>query len=340
MNHFRNIVLFNIAVGFLASACQSGRMVNAASRVPDGFEKNKGTMVPVQTRELGNSGAPQLFVKKRETSVKQKDADDGVGSLFKKDDGRNGYFTTEEPVVPGSYVTIEIASNYLDPKAKVKGQKTTKTDKATDDSAVEAAMIKAIPELEPAEHDIPIVKRFRMKVTHRFDNGDLGVFMKRESINANETQQLQVRARIPYMRLVSGENLKTTDLVDVEFSENSHGDLVERSSSGWEDEYSLRMSGFDESKSKFAAELDDKRRKLAELAEQMKTSLRGMSDERKQLAKQREGLLEAKKKAEDQLEVSKKQLDEQNKELEKLKPKEDEDKKEEAKKPTVPPNKG
>lgn len=325
----RKIFLNLLALGAIASAfsCQTGRMVSASSRPPEGFEKPKGTLVPVQTRELGNAGAPKLYVNKKEVTIKPRDEDDGGGSLYKREDGRNSYFTTEEPVVPGSYVTVELASNYLDTKAKDKAPKNTKNEKAAEDTALEAAMIKALPDLEPAEKDIPIVKRFRMKVTHRFENGDLGVFMKRESANVNEVQQLQVRARIPYMRLVSGENLKTTDLVDVEFHENSHGEVTDRTSSGWEDEYSLRLSGFDESKSKLAADLEDKRRRLAETAEQMKTGLKSMSEERKQLAKQREGLMEAKKKAEEQLDQAKKQMDDQAKELEKLKPKEDEEKK-------------
>ena len=323
-----------IFAALVAFACQSGKMVNASSRPVEGFDKQKGSLVPVQTRDIGNGAAPQLYVKNRKVDIRAKGDNDGTGSLYKKEDGRNGLFTTDEPIVPGSYVTVEVSSNYLDTKAKEKSKKGANLDKS-EDSALEAAMLKGLPDLEPADKEIPIVKRFRMKVTHRFDDGDLGVFMKRESSNANETQLLQIKARIPYMRLVSGDNLKTSDLVDVEFHEVSHGESVDRTSSGWEDEYSLRMSGFDESKSKVAADLDDKRRKLAETAEQMKTSLHAMSDERKQFSKQREGLLEGKKKAEEELVATKKQFDEQSKELEKFKPKEEEgkDKKEDPSKP-------
>ena len=282
--------------------------------------------MPVETRAAGSNGVPQIFTKSTKIEVKPVERHGGDGSLFRLDDGRNGLFTTEEPTVPGSYLTVEVASNHAPAKTPGKGEVAKpKGEKLSDDPEVDA-LLKALPDLEPAEKTATIVKRFRAKVTHRFDNGDLALLYRRESFSPEETQQLQVKARVPYMRLVSGENLKTTDLVDVEWVENTRGEVVERTSSGWEDEYSVRLSGFDESKSKVALDLDDKRKAVADANEQLKTKLKSMGEERRQFSKQREDMLEGRKKAENELEQARKQMDEQAKEIEKLTPKDDEKK--------------
>ena len=92
--------------------CQTGKMVPASSRLPEGFEKPRGALVPVETRAAGSNGVPQIFTKSTKIEVKPVERHGGDGSLFRLDDGRNGLFTTEEPTVPGSYLTVEVASNH------------------------------------------------------------------------------------------------------------------------------------------------------------------------------------------------------------------------------------
>ena len=77
--------------------------------------------------------------------------------------------------------------------------------------------------------------------------------------------------------------------------------VEEKKATGWQDEYTLRISGFDEAKSKMAAELESKRQDLVKLRDQVRTRLETMGSERRQWAKERDSWI--KKRAEDKVKM-------------------------------------
>ena len=101
--------------------------------------------------------------------------------------------------------------------------------------------------------------------------------------------------------------------------------VVERKSVNWEDEYSLRISGFDETKSKMAAGLEEKREQLKSVRDKLENELKSFDGERKLMTTERAGLLETKAQDTAKIDDLNKQNAELKKEIEDLKPKDEAD---------------
>jgi flagellar motility protein MotE (MotC chaperone) len=131
-----------------------------------------------------------------------------------------------------------------------------------------------------------------MQIAHSYANGDVLAILRRSSENQDQLNEFEIRARIPYDRLTASDELTTDDLLDVRMVETRSpgNDIVTRNSSGWEDEYALRLSGFDEVKSKQALELADQRQRLQEAQEKLESKVKSFGEERRQFAKQRDDL--------------------------------------------------
>lgn len=277
-------------------------VIKASARNPDLFEK-PGSALHMAGRPPGQSPAPEMYVRQSSIQLERVDAPNETGSLFNPEDERNFLFTSAGPHKLGRFLTIQVASNL-----KAKDKKPEEPAKAKEESqdAVEKELLAAIPELAPADPgETRLIDDFKMKITHRFDNGDVMTMMNRRSVNGEQVEDVTVTARVPYDRLMAGDALTTGDLLDVKIVSSKDGEVAERRSSGWEDEYSLRLSGFDEAKSKVAMEIDDKRRKLDEARANLQTRIKTFSKEREQVAKLR-----------DEVSKEKGQLDEERKQWE------------------------
>jgi hypothetical protein len=330
------ITLVLTATVALASACAPS-VQQVSSRPPNLFDKETGTVEMHGREPVAAQPAPEIFVRKREVLVQPADRPNDTGSLFNPEDERNYLFASSGPVTPGRYVTIAVASNRGagTPAAKpaaAAAAAPADASKAKDGTgapdAAEQELLKALPELEPADKDATaLIKSFKMRILHRFENGDALAQFTRESQRDDEVNQVDVQARIPYERLVAGDGLTTADLFDVKLVESREGELVERQSSAWEDEYTMRLSGFSEAKSRLAMELDEKRKQLLETRENLETRIKTLADERQQVAKQRDDL--AKKSTdtqtkiqglEDKVKTQEETIQDQQEELDKLKP--------------------
>ncbi len=288
----------------LLAAC-APQMQKMSGRNPDLFEKESDRL---EGRSRGNAPAhaPEMYVKEPHISVKNLDQPNESGSLFNPDDERNYLFTSSGPLNVGRFLKINVVSNRADgknDKNKAKPDGATKgsaKDKKAEDAkadALEEELLKGIPSLAPAAKGDPaLVKNFKMQIVHRFPNGDVLARVVRRSTTEDAAAELTAEARIPYDRLASGEELTTEDLLDVKFHENKESVVADRASSGWEDEYSLRLSGFNEAKSKMALELADQKQKLDEGTQKVNDKIKAFGAERRQFAKEREEL--NKKKAE------------------------------------------
>ena len=282
----------------------SPKLTKVSGRNPDLFEKETDHLTG-NNRAMGGdpegAAPPSLYVKEKNVVIKANDRTNDSGSLFNPDDERNYLFTPKGPLNIGRFLTINVLANRQDDKKlagdKEKAKAKAKEAKGKGQDELEDELLKALPDLAPAEKGKPtLIKSFKMQIAHRFDNGDVLAVLKRESQYGDKVKDIEVRARIPYDRLSSGEDLSTDDLLDVRFAENHSGERTDRRSSGWEDEYSLRLSGFDEVKSRQAQDIADQKQKLQEVQEKLTSRIKALGDERRQLAKQREEI--AKKKAE------------------------------------------
>ncbi len=304
--------LLVITVFLAACAPQVSKI---SGRNPDLFEKESDHLAG-RSRGAEGGQAPEMFVKEKSIAIKDTDRPNETGSLFNVDDERNYLFTAKGPLNVGRFLKVRIVFNRTGGKGKeakeakeasdkAKGGKEGK-DKEKDkekDGELEAELLKILPQLEPAVKGEPeLLRSFKMQIMHRFDNGDVLAMMTRQTAVGDQASEISVSARIPYDRLASGDELTTDDLLDVRIRDTREGELAERTSSGWEDEYSLRLSGFNEAKSKAALELADQKKKLAEVGEKLDTRIKTLGDERAQVAKQRDELNQ--KKAASEQEVS------------------------------------
>jgi hypothetical protein len=237
-----------IAVSILFASCQTSQ-VQMSSRNTGLFEKNAG-YVGGNARAPGQSTAkPDIYVKQRDVIIENVNKKNTTGSLFNPNDERNFLFTSSGPVSVGRYVDIKIVSKRIEKAKNAEEIAKNEPNKKGDDLTKE--LLESLPDFAPAKPgEIGAIKRFSMKITHRYENGDALVTMQRTSLVNGDANEISVAGRIPYDRLISGYQLTTDDLNEVKFVESNMGELSNRFSSGWEDEYTLRMSGFNEARSK------------------------------------------------------------------------------------------
>lgn len=310
-----------IALMFFVAACQSGMVQTSGRNVID----KEGSLY-VQGRVPGQpTQPPEMFVRKKEINIEPIEKQNDSGSLFNLEDERNYLYATRGPVAIGKYIEVQIASRRAaaqtaapaaTPAEGAAGQQPP-NDEATN------AILKSLPELAPADDEGEMLKRMQMRVVERLENGDVVVMTRRSSVRETLGNEINVKARIPYEKLITGNPITTDDLADIQWNETDKGQLVERYSSSWEDEYTMRLSGFTEAKSKLASELDDKRRQLMETRKRIETQAKTMGDERRKIAKERETLL--KKQAEDatRIQALEKTTQEQGDKIRALTPKEE-----------------
>ncbi len=286
----------------LLTGCQSGLM-SGSRRDLGGF--NKPGSSSMHGKGAGAKPRPSLYVKHKTIQVAPKEQHNDTGSLFKIDDQRNYLFASKAPFSVDQYVDIKVVSSQSENADAGKGKGDEKKADLPDsgDAAVKE-MLAALPELDPGDgEDVPkLLKQLKMKIAHVYENGDALAVYKRNSMQDTEGREVNVRARIPYSSLISGNPLTTKDLVDVHWTDTLDGRLTERHSSSWQDEYSLRMSGFSEAKSVFAKRLDDKRQQLEGVKTRLQNQLVSLGKERQKMAKEREEIY--KKKVESETKVT------------------------------------
>lgn len=294
-----------------------------------------GTPHYISQREPASPSAPQaiaisepkdekpldLFVRQKDIKIRRKAPANETGSLTDLNDPRAYLFGFERPVEVGMFVDVKVASNRSDAAAAPadasatgsKPEEGVAKDPAAKEVAVEA-LLKSLPNLEPAPENKPILmKSIKMQVLERFDNGDVLVMHRRRSIREGQGADVTVTARVPAEALARVDNISTLDLADVDWRESFNGDVAERKSANWEDEYSLRLSGFDETKSKDAIGLEEKRNQLKSVRDKLENEMKGFAGERSRLSSERAKLLESK--AQDSAKIS--DLEKQNSELQK-----------------------
>lgn len=287
------------------------------------------SIVPISQRSIGGrpgelhvSGRqPDLeekptdvYVKRSNTRIEKKAGPSVTGSLFQDGDAAN-YLAGEAPLEPGRSILVKVGAKNAANKEGTGGPGAAPGGQPATGEGVPAdldAIIKSLPNLDAGAANPALVKQFKMTVTRVLDNGDFEAVYKRVSQSGTEANALEIKARIPRDAAVTKGDVSTADLADVSYFESQDGNLMTRDSSEWEDEYTLRMSGFSEARSQAALDLEVKRRQLDDAKKQVQTKLQTMGAERRQVAKERETL--AKEKTE--IEQRTRQMAE---ELEKLK---------------------
>lgn len=296
--------------------CQSGGPRYVSRREPAPAPAN--TPVPTPPQEVAAEEKPKdLFVRQKDLKIRRKVPVNETGSVTDLNDPRAYLFGFERPVEVGSFVDVKIASNRSDQGAPAGAADAGATadksaDKAEVKGADEASLLKALPNLDPADKNKPVlVKNIKMQILERLDNGDVLVMYRRRSVREGRAAEITVTGRLPAEALSRPDQVNTMDLADIDWRESVAGEVAERKSANWEDEYSLRLSGFDETKSKDAAGLEEKREMLKQARDKLENEMKSFTAERSTMTKERATLLD--NKAKDNAKIS--DLEKQNAEL-------------------------
>lgn len=283
-------------IAWMIGSC-TPQMTKISSRSPDLFEKQRDPL----SEGTGTENNPDLYVKTPQIIITLKSPENETGSLASPDDDRMHLFTDSRPVKKGRVLDIQVVSRQglgagakTNTQASADGPEDSKAAGTPGDrkgDSLEEELLKSLPDLAPADKGSSnLLKKFKMQVMHRLPNGDVLARITRTSNNADQTEEFTAQAKIPADRLISGQPLTTEDLVDVQVMENHSGQLTQRHSSGWEDEYSLRLSGFSEAKSRAGVELEEKRKELTEARERLEQRMKAFATEKREFVSQRDDL--------------------------------------------------
>ena len=306
-----------VAVAVFAS-CQAVKIKEISHRDPMPVFATSAVPVPAP-EPVAPKDTSALFVRSKELKLRKKSPVNETGSLTDLNDPRAYLFGFERPIEVGTFLEVKIGSNRTDTPAAGAADSASAKNNEVD----EASLIKALPNLEAGSKDKPVlVKNIKMQILERFDNGDVLVMYRRRSMQEGQAAEILVTARLSAAALSRPEQVSTSDLADVDWHQSAVGEMVERKSTNWEDEYSLRISGFDEAKSKVAAGLEEKREKLKEVRDKLETELKAFDGQRKVMTTERSTLLDEKAKDTAKIDGLNEENSDLKKQVEDLTPKE------------------
>jgi hypothetical protein len=294
--NFSSALLFLI---LFCVSCGSMRMISGRSPYQnDNKNLTRATSVPLPV--TGGKEAPQeVYIKAPQINIVETDPVNTTGSLYNTSNDTAFLFGELPKNEIGSM--IEVAVNPSATPAAAAAQTTAAAPGAAAPVAGAAAagkngksaeddLLAQFPDLKPQDVNQKIIKNFKMKVQSRYPNGDVLALYYRTSDSASDANEVKVLARIPGDKLQEGKGISTQDLSEVQLIASNHDELLQRQSPSWEDEYTLRMSGFREATSKSAKDLESKRKDLMKIKDTLHKRIEDLAKERERMAKERDHL--------------------------------------------------
>jgi hypothetical protein len=211
------------------------------------------------------------------------------------DSPKNDRYRDRQPLKAGDYIDVTVAAFRSEQKNGEKpagsgaaaGTDSGSDKKNTNDAVVDT-LKKAIPTLDIGDSKAALIRKIKFKINEIAEDGSLHLSFTRKSTNVDEHNAVDIAAVLPYEPQKREDEIATTDLTNIRWREVTDGQRTQRESDIWEDEYTLRLSGFSEARSKIALDLENKRQKLVEVKKQMENRLVAFGAERQTVAKERE----------------------------------------------------
>lgn len=301
------------------TACQTG--VVPISRREYLYEKEGKSASHSHRRPLEEEprASPEVFVKRENLALVPKEAKNFTGSLFSLNKSNHLLFIDPPRGQVGEFIDVAIrvnrsgnkpadSANGANPQPPAdQANATTRSDKALQDE-----LIAALPKLEPEVSDPKVPSKLKMRVVRELENGDLIVEASRASENDWEVQSIRVQARLDREVVQGKQEISTLDLSDVQWFESMNGEVIERESSSWEDEYTLRFAGFNEARSKMALDLENKRKDLEKVKDRLHDRIANVGKERSKIAQERDRVAKLREEAEGKLNEMNKKVGDQD----------------------------
>jgi hypothetical protein len=318
LNYFKFFVLFWAVV-----ACQSNKkeIKNPLPSIKPVPVKRSGLKsfkeikpVPSKIEELKKKAEP-LFVPSQKVAIRETEKNLS-GSLYDPASVSSNFLLDNMPIGVGSTITLFVK----EVRGGDSGDSSNQNLKEEDADALTKELLDGLPNLAPEEgSNRKTITKIQTKVVERLKNGDLVVEAQRSSEALGKVNHLFFRATVPSDKLKNSSSAAITDLVDVTFQEQDRTGYSERRSSGWEDEYTLRYSGFVEVPSKLARRLEGDRQSLLSMRKRLENRVHSFKNERDKIAKERSDLYSDNTEMRDQMQKNNDQLVANNEELAKIK---------------------
>lgn len=249
----------------------------------------------------------ELFIRERSPVIQEIPVDpDSTGSLFPVDDPRTNLIVVN-PLRPGMVLPVRVVANRSNGNDESRQKNRGAKDGQVEDNSKD--LIEGLPALEPIESGAAPLKTLRLRLETILPGGDGLASIARQSTRKDEHREIYVRVRIPAEKMVPGADLSTADLVDIVWAEYDGTETTRRESTSWEDEYSLRLSGFEELRSKEAKAVVEQQNALAVEREKLAADKKKIADERTAAAQQRDQLMEKLRTAEATINELQKKVD-------------------------------
>ena len=255
----------------------------------------------ISSRPIGSQedNEYEVLARRRAVVIEPSDEKNTTGSLTNSLDPRNNLFLSQEPINVGDWLDVKVVFNRKQQEEKNgEGGENRGEDNGSENSDQNSEIsdiLAMLPNLDPADSSLAVLTSVKMRVTRVYPSGDVQVSLRRSSKDEGSSYDFITTAKIPYKNLSTGKELTTQDLSEVTWFENDEGYVSEKYSSIWEDEYSLRLSGFKETKSKYAMELDKKEKDLKQARKSLEARLKSFAEEKRQFRKKQEKLAELQK---------------------------------------------
>lgn len=277
MTNWRVKIIF-----FALSSCGTTGVVPISSRAFQ-MEPKRVDIAPRNPVQESDK-RPQTYVKRREVIITPKKTENEFGSLVSLDDAELNLYSHYSPVRAGDLIRVE-----FDAARKAKEEKKGGPPKKEGEDELEKLLRETMKSLEPGE-DFSLLKSMMMKVSYSDPKGRTILVFERESTADKESKKIHVQAEVPSRLLRFRRELKSSELGQIKFIESLPDEIVERASTHWEDEYTLRISGFTEATSKMAEELSSRRKDLLRLADQLRKRLENIGRQRRKNSQDQERL--------------------------------------------------
>lgn len=291
-------------------ACQSG-LTPISQR--DFYEKegkspNLGHRRPIEEK---SEASPEIYVKRENLLIHPKKTENYTGSLFALKRAENNLYGEPARGALGEMLDIQVKVNRSEASASPPAASPNPAATPKGSKELQDELIAALPKLEPSEAKAKVPTQIKMQVVKIFENGDVLVEATRASKNEWESNSIRAMSRLPRAALQANRPLTTEDLSQVDWYEIQGAQTIERESSTWEDEYTMRWAGFDEARSKSALELEGKRKDLEKVKTRLQERINNMGKERGQIAAERERLKKLREEAEIKLKEMGQKIDNQ-----------------------------
>ena len=310
MNHNSHKILLVTLLGSFLTSCQT-RIVPVSQRSYQ--QPTRGKLVNKRSREIRDPGAtdrPQIFVKKSQQKILQSATAPVTGSLVSLDNPEHFLFRDMPKGRVGDMLkVIIIPENTENPEAT--------TEKKPEE--IQDELLKALEQLSPLDKTTKTITSLSFRVDRVLPNGDAIVSYARTSINDEESNAIRVAARIPRLAILEKKALTTHDVLDIDWYESKNGEVVERSARTWHDEYTLRLSGFEEAKSEYAQNLKEKEKAVQEVSNKLRDRINGLGAERRKIAETRQDLVNREQRLADSLGRLQGEIDGQKSQIEEQK---------------------